>query len=415
MIKTNNGGLLLRLEQKILESINIYVESGEQFLNLPDREAFDDEFIKFKAKNIKKVVFCLDNNKFYLSSNGGVLPSDKFVVLFDEEKYGYEIPDTLTAELMKNILLTRFSEGKFGIFSCDDFYQLIFKYHKCCDSKSSDLDSDERNFRTALRRYKFSNTNSDFEVELKDFVFDVFFKGETKYAIIFLEKGWFTTQLKDFLFNFINSEDKLLFFFKNLTKPLGRSEKKLLFSISKKISGFNLLNFYKNLLLDYNEISIANLIGVANELGDDFLKLFEDPKLKLKVTPKFNKDYFEKFKDKNFEIDFEKLVEEKRLEMVDLEILINKMVSHSEYLKNYQNSLQKRLDMGYLERSTFESDLSRFNTECIEFNIALKILTIFNKQLSEQENDFLLISLKKIRDNLTGTGFSGRFGQIHEN
>ena len=415
MIKTNNGGLLLRLEQKILESINIYVESGEQFLNLPDREAFDDEFIKFKAKNIKKVVFCLDNNKFYLSSNGGVLPSDKFVVLFDEEKYGYEIPDTLTAELMKNILLTRFSEGKFGIFSCDDFYQLIFKYHKCCDSKSSDLDSDERNFRTALRRYKFSNTNSDFEVELKDFVFDVFFKSENKYAIVSFENGYFTTQLENFFFNFINSEDKLLFFFKNLTKPLGRSEKKLLFSISKKISGFNLLNFYKNLLLDYNEISIANLIGVANELGDDFLKLFEDPKLKLKVTPKFNKDYFEKFKDKNFEIDFEKLVEEKRLEMVDLEILINKMVSHSEYLKNYQNSLQKRLDMGYLERSTFESDLSRFNTECIEFNIALKILTIFNKQLSEQENDFLLISLKKIRDNLTGTGFSGRFGQIHEN
>lgn len=110
-----------------------------------------------------------------------------------------------------------------------------------------------------------------------------------------------------------------------------------------------------------------------------------------------------------------KLVEEKRLEMVDLEILINKMVSHSEYLKNYQNSLKKRLDMGYLERSTFESDLSRFNTECIEFNIALKILTIFNKQLSEQENDFLLISLKKIRDILTRTGFSGRFGQIHEN
>lgn len=415
MLKTNNGSLLLRLEQKILESINIYVESGEQFLNLPDREAFDDEFIKFKAKNIKKVVFCLDNNKFYLSSNGGVLPSDKFVVLFDEEKYGYEIPDTLTAELMKNVLLTRFSEGKFGIFSCDDFYQLVFKYHKCCDSKSSDLDLDERNFRTALRRYKFSNTNSEFEVELKDFVFDVFFKGETKYAIVSFENGYFTTQLENFFFNFINSEDKLLFFFKNLTKPLGRSEKKLLFSISKKISGFNLLNFYKNLLLDYNEISIANLIGVANELGDDFLKLFEDPKLKLKVTPKFNKDYFEKFKDKNFEIDFEKLVEEKRLEMVDLEILINKMVSHSEYLKNYQNSLQKRLDMGYLERSTFESDLSRFNTECIEFNIALKILTIFNKQLSEQENDFLLISLKKIRDNLTGTGFSGRFGQIHEN
>lgn len=413
MIKTNNGGLLLRLEQKILESINIYVESGEQFLNLPDREAFDDEFIKFKAKNIKKVVFCLDNNKFYLSSNGGVLPSDKFVVLFDEEKYGYEIPDTLTAELMKNILLTRFSEGKFGIFSCDDFYQLIFKYHKCCDSKSSDLDSDERNFRTALRRYKFSNTNSDFEVELKDFVFDVFFKGENKYAIISLEKGWFTTQLKDFLFNFINSEDKLLFLFKNLTNPFGR--KNLLFSISKRISEFSLLNFYKNLLLDHNEMSVADLISIANELGDDFFKLFEDSNLNIKVTPKFNETYFEKNKDESFEINFGKLVEDKRIQMIDLEILMNKMENRSKYLKKYKDSLQERLDGGNLDKSKFKDDFSRFNTEYIEFNVALKTLILFKKQLSDQKNEVLVILLKKIGDNLTGTGFSGQFSKIHEN
>lgn len=408
MIKTNNGSLLLRLEQKVLESIDFYVDSGEQFLNLPDREVFDDEFIKFKAKNIQKVVFCLDNNKFYLLSNRGALPSDKFVVLFDEEKYGYEIPDALTAELIRNLLLTRFSEGKFGIFSCDDFYQLIFKYHKYYDSKNFNLDLEERNFRTALRRYKFSNTNSDFEVELKDFVFDVFFKGETKYAIISLEKGWFTTRLKDFFLNFINSEDKLLFLFKNLTNPLGR--KNLLFSISKKIPEFSLLNFYKNLLLDYNEISVADLISIANELGDDFIKLFEDPNLKLKVTPKFNKDYFENFKDEIFKMDFEKLVEEKRLEMVDLEVLIKKMESHSEYLKNYQSSLQKRLDRGDLGKSTFESDLSRFNTEYIEFNIALKILVLFNKQLSEQGNEFLVKSLKKISKNLAET--SGKFSKI---
>lgn len=410
MIKTNTGSLLLKLEQKVLESINLYIDSGDQFLNLPDREVFDDEFIKFKAKNIKKVVFCLDNNKFYLLSNGGTLPSDKFVVLFDEEKYKYDIPDILTAELMKNILLTRFSEGKFGVFSCDDFYQLIFKYHKCCDSKSSNLDLEERNFRTALRRYKFSNTNSDFEVELKDFVFDVFFKGETKYAIISLEKGWFTTQLKDFLFNFINSEDKLLFLFKNLTNPLGR--KNLLFSISKKIPEFSLLNFYKNLLLDYNEISVADLISIANELGDDFFKLFEDSNLNIKVTPRFNETYFENNKDESFEVNFEKLVEEKRLEMVDLEILIKKMESHSDYFKNYQSSLQKRLDRGELEKSTFESYLSRFNTEYIEFNIALKILVLFNKQLSEQGNEFLVKSLKKISKNLAET--SGKFSKIFE-
>ena len=415
MIKTNNGSLLLRLEQKILESINLYVDSGEQFLNLPDPGVFDfdDEFLKFKAKNIQKVVFCLDNNKFYLLSNVGSLPSDKFVVLFDEEKYGYNIPDILTAELMKNVLLTRFSEGKFGIFSCDDFYQLIFKYHKRCDSKSSDLDLDERNFRTALRRYKFSNTNSDFEVELKDFVFDVFFKGETKYAIISLEKGWFTTQLKDFFLNFINSEDKLLFLFKNLTNPLGR--KNLLFSISKKIPEFSLLNFYKNLLLDYNEISVADLISIANELGDDFIKLFEDPNLKLKVTPKFNKDYFEKNKDESFEMNFGKLVEDKRIQMIDLEILMNKMEDRSKYLKKYKDSLQQRLDGGNLDKSKFKDDFSRFNTEYIEFNVALKTLILFKKQLSDQKNEALVKLLKKIGDNLTGTGFSGQFSQIHEN
>ena len=78
-----------------------------------------------KQKNIQKVVFCLDNNKFYLLSNGGTLPSDKFVVLFDEEKYGYKIPDALTAELMKNVLLTRFSEGKFGIFLVMIFINLF--------------------------------------------------------------------------------------------------------------------------------------------------------------------------------------------------------------------------------------------------------------------------------------------------
>lgn len=413
MIKTNTGGILLRLEQKVLESINLYVDSGEQFLNLPDREMFDDEFIKFKAKNIQKVVFCLDNNKFYLLSNRGTLPSDKFVVLFDEEKYGYKIPDALTAELMKNVLLTRFSEGKFGIFSCDDFYQLIFKYHKCCDSKSSNLDLDERNFRTALRRYKFSNTNSEFEVELKDFVFDVFFKGETKYAIISLEKGWFTTQLKDFLFNFINSEDKLLFLFKNLTNPFGR--KNLLFSISKKIPEFSLLNFYKNLLLDHNEISVADLILVANELGDDFFKLFEDSNVKLKVTPKFNTDHFEKNKDESFEMNFGKLVEDKRIQMIDLEILMNKMEDRSKYLKKYKDSLQQRLDGGNLDKSKFKDDFSKFNTEYIEFNVALKTLILFKKQLSDQKNEALVKLLKKIGDNLTGTGFSGQFSQIHEN
>ena len=75
--------------------------------------------------------------------------------------------------------------------------------------------------------------------------------------------------------------------------------------------------------------------------------------------------------------------------------------------------MQKRLDRGELEKSTFESDLSRFNIEYIEFNIALKILVLFNKQLSEQGNEFLVKSLKKISKNLAET--SVKFSQIHEN
>lgn len=176
-----------------------------------------------------------------------------------------------------------------------------------------------------------------------------------------------------------------------------------------------MLNFYKNLLLDYNEISVADLISIANELGDDFIKLFEDPNLKLKVTPKFNKDYFEKNKDESFEMNFGKLVEDKRIQMIDLEILMNKMEDRSKYLKKYKDSLQQRLDGGNLDKSKFKDDFSRFNTEYIEFNVALKTLILFKKQLSDQKNEALVKLLKKIGDNLTGTGFSGQFSQIHEN
>ena len=41
-------------------------------------------------------------------------------------------------------------------------------------------------------------------------------------------------------------------------------------------------------------MSVADLISIANELGDDFFKLFEDSNLNIKVTPKFNETYFEK-------------------------------------------------------------------------------------------------------------------------
>ena len=90
-------------------------------------------------------------------------------------------------------------------------------------------------------------------------------------------------------------------------------------------------------------MSVADLISIANELGDDFFKLFEDSNLNIKVTPKFNETYFEKNKDESFEMNFGKLVEEKRLEMVDLEILIKKMESHSDYLKKLSKFIAKKV------------------------------------------------------------------------
>ena len=101
--------------------------------------------------------------------------------------------------------------------------------------------------------------------------------------------------------------------------------------------------------------------------------------------------------------------------MIDLEILMNKMEDRSKYLKKYKDSLQQRLDGGNLDKSKFKDDFSRFNTEYIEFNVALKTLILFKKQLSDQKNEALVKLLKKIGDNLTGTGFSGQFSQIHEN
>ena len=162
-------------------------------------------------------------------------------------------------------------------------------------------------------------------------------------------------------------------------------------------------------------MSVANLISIANELGDDFFKLFEDSNLNIKVTPRFNETYFEKNKDESFEMNFGKLVEDKRIQMIDLEILINKMEDRSKYLKKYRDSLQKRLDRGNLDTSKFKDDFSRFNTEYIEFNVGLKTLILFKKQLSEKENESLVESLKKISVNLAGTGFSGQFSYVYEN
>lgn len=56
MIETNNSSnFLLELEQEILKSIHKYVDLGDQFLNLPDSEVFDDKAITIFDKSL---LFC---------------------------------------------------------------------------------------------------------------------------------------------------------------------------------------------------------------------------------------------------------------------------------------------------------------------------------------------------------------------
>lgn len=394
MIETNNSSnFLLELEQEIIKSIHKYVDLGDQFLNLPDSEVFDDKAITIKIQNLTRIVFCIDNKKFYIVSAATKLPKDKFVELFDDDKYQYSLPDQLNASKVEKRLLERFSDGPFSLFSCDEFYRLLYKYHKKSNSPNNTINED--NLKNSLRKYNFSNSNSEFEVQLKDFVFDVFFKSEQRFAIKLFEEVYSTYQLKDFLFNFITDENKLLFFFENLKNPFGDFEKKFLFSISQKIPRFNLLSFYQNLLLVRNEMTFDNLTLIANELGDDFFKLFEESNIKLVVTPQFNKHYFNKNPNKNFDHKFDNLVKDKKIELVEVNILLKNLEGYSKYINGIYNTFVNILGDDEAKAENLKKIISNFNSKENDFFIILKTISLFKNQLSKKE---IVLFEKILRD-----------------
>lgn len=394
MIETNNSSnFLLKLEQEILKSIHKYVDLGDQFLNLPDSEVFDDKAITIKIQNLTRIVFCIDNKKFYIVSAATKLPKDKFVELFDDDKYQYSLPDKLNASKVEKRLLERFSDGPFSLFSCDEFYRLLYKYHKKSNSPNNTINED--NLKNSLRKYNFSNSNSEFEVHLKDFVFDVFFKSEQRFAIKLFEEVYSTYQLKDFLFNFITDEKKLLFFFENLKNPFGDFEKKFLFSISQKIPRFNLLSFYQNLLLVRNKMTVDNLTLIANELGDDFFKLFEESNIKLVVTPQFNKHYFNKNPNKNFDHKFDNLVKDKKIELVEVDILLKNLEGYSKYMNGIYNTFVNILGDDEAKAENLKKIISNFNSKENDFFIILKTISLFKNQLSKKE---IVLFEKILRD-----------------
>ena len=257
------------------------------------------------------------------------------------------------------------------------------------------ITKNEDNLKNSLRKYNFSNSNSEFEVYLKDFVFDVFFKSEQRFAIKLFEEVYSTYQLKDFLFNFITDENKLLFFFENLKNPFGDFEKKFLFSISQKIPRFNLLNFYQNLLLIRNEMTIDNLTLIANELSDDFFKLFEESNIKLVVTPQFNKHYFNKNPNKNFYTKFDNLVKDKKIELVDIDILLKKLEGYSKYMNGIHNTFVNILGDNEAKAENLKEIISNFNSKEVDFFIILKTISLFKNQLSKKE---IVLFEKILRD-----------------
>lgn len=201
--------------------------------------------------------------------------------------------------------------------------------------------------------------------------------------------------MKDFLFNFITDEKKLLFFFENLKNPFGDFEKKFLFSISQKIPRFNLLSFYQNLLLVRNEMTVDNLTLIANELGDDFFKLFEESNIKLVVTPQFDKHYFNKNSNKNFEHKFDNLVKDKKIELVDIDILLKKLEEYSKYMNGIHNTFVNILGDNEANAENLKEIISNFNSKEIYFFIILKTISLFKNQLSKKE---IVLFEKILRD-----------------
>lgn len=402
MIETNTGDFLLRLEQKILRSIHKYAESGDQFLNLPDKEIFGEEGVKIRVNYLSRIVFSIENGKFYLLSSRKLLPKDKFVTIFSEENRGDTFPSVLDSKVVEKILLDRFSKNSFGLFTFDDFYKVIYKYNRIKTIPTNKVDEVMLGY--DIRKYELSNTNDCFEKELKDFVFDVFFRSEGRVMINYFEntKNNLGTRVEKFLLDFVDDEEKLLFFFNNLNDPFGIEERKLLSSILNKNPNINMLKFYKGLLSNHKTISADKLILIANKLGDSFFELFENSNVNLKVEPYFDEVNFKNIDDKSFKSRFGELVRKKQIEIDKVSTLLSKMESYLEYLKSFQSNLLKGLNKTDIDKSKFKDMFSDFNQKEAYFFVGLETLDLFTDQLSKDERILLIKISKETSENLLG-------------
>ena len=224
MITTNkNNNLLLELEKHILKVLDRYSKSGDQFLNFPEKCVFPPDKMRIGVGHrSSKIVFCIFNDKFYCVNSGEMLPIDQFVTLYDSSiDFQKEMTDiVVNAEEFAKILVNRVANYNFNTFYYDKIYGFLYEYM----IKGETSKREAREF--LYRFYELSNEDSDYKLNLQNFVYNLLFKGSDSLVVKHLKSKPYSQTLNknsnsDFskvLSDFVTDENKLLEFLQSLGK-----------------------------------------------------------------------------------------------------------------------------------------------------------------------------------------------------
>ena len=224
MIATNkNNNLLLELEKHILKVLYQYSKSGDQFLNFPEKGVFSPDKMRIGVGHrSSKIVFCIFNDKFYCVNSVEMLPTDQFVTLYDSSRdFQKEMTDiVVNAEEFAKILVNRVANYSFNTFYYDKIYGFLYEYML----KGETSKREARDFLYGF--YELSNQDSDYKLNLQNFVYNLLFKGSDSLVVKHLKSKPYSQTLNkksnsDFskvLSDFVTDENKLLEFLQSLGK-----------------------------------------------------------------------------------------------------------------------------------------------------------------------------------------------------
>ena len=224
MIATNkNNNLLLELEKHILKVLDQYSKSGDQFLNFPEKGVLQPDKMRIGVGHrSSKIVFCIFNDKFYCVNSGEMFPIDQFVTLYDSSiDFQKEMTDiVVNAEGFAKIIVNRIANYSFNTFYYDKIYGFLYEYM----IKGEISKREAREF--LYRFYELSDKDSDYKLNLQNFVYNLLFKGSDSLVVKHLKSKPYSQTLNknsnsDFskvLSDFVTDENKLLEFLQSLGK-----------------------------------------------------------------------------------------------------------------------------------------------------------------------------------------------------